>query len=126
MNASHDRGSKWDSCLREDAITEQLIETRANLDLQHQNGYTPLMIALYRGHAAVATLLLAARDDNDVQTVDLDTVIRGCCTRRLGVWLDEDFHSQAKDEEEEEEEDTSDVDCVEEDEDEEEEEPLID
>jgi ankyrin repeat protein len=95
-------------------ITEQLIEAHANSDLHHQNGYTSLMIAAYCGHAAVATLLLASRDDIDVQTVDLDTAIiatlgigrlRGCC---------------------EEEEDKNDVDSVEEDEDEEEDEPLSD
>jgi hypothetical protein len=93
------------------------------------------MISEYCGHAAVATLLLTSHDEIYVQEVDLDPVIiatlgigrlRGCCTRRLGVWLDADFHSQVKDEEEEEEEDTIDVDSVEEGEDEEEEEPLID
>ena len=69
----------------------------------------PLMIATWRGKAAVATLLLAVRDI-DVQTVDLDTVIittvpigslRGCRKgRRLGVWLEEDFHREADNEEE--------------------------
>jgi len=45
------------------ASVKVLIEARCNvdlqqLDLQHQNGYTPLMIAVYRGHATVVTLLL--------------------------------------------------------------------
>ena len=40
-------------------ITEQLIEDRGNLDLQHENVATPLTIAADRGHAAVAQLLLA-------------------------------------------------------------------
>jgi ankyrin repeat protein len=44
-------------------ITEQLMEARANLDLEHENGYTPLMISAYNGHKAVATLLLAARSN---------------------------------------------------------------
>ena len=81
--------------------------------IKHENGNTPLMIAAWRGNAAVATLLLAARDDIDVQSVDLDTAIittvpigapRGCCNgRRLGVWLKEDVHREADNEEEEEE-----------------------
>ena len=40
-------------------ITDQLIEARGNLDLQHENVATPLTIAADRGHAAVAQLLLA-------------------------------------------------------------------
>ena len=40
-------------------ITEQLIEARGNLDLQHENVATPLTIAANRGQAAVAQLLLA-------------------------------------------------------------------
>ena len=104
--------------------------------IKHENGNTPLMIAAWRGNAAVATLLLAARDDIDVQSVDLDTAIittvpigaqcGNCKGRRLGVWLKEDVHREADNEEEEEEEDTSDVDSVEEDQDEEEEQPLND
>ncbi len=110
--------------------------TSLNIDLKHENGYTPLMISAWRGKASVAKLLLAARDDIDVQKVDLDTAIittvpmgalRGCRKgRRLGVWLEEDVHREADNEEEEEEEDTSDVDSVEEDQGEEEEQPLND
>ena len=40
-------------------ITEQLIEARGNLDLQHENVATPLTIAANRGQVAVAQLLLA-------------------------------------------------------------------
>jgi ankyrin repeat protein len=40
-------------------ITEQLIEDHGNLDLQHDNGTTPLTISDNRGHAAVANVLLA-------------------------------------------------------------------
>jgi hypothetical protein len=93
-------------------ITEQLIE--AHVSFNHVSFNQDTIIVSYCGHAAVATLLLAARDDIDVQAVDLDTAIiatlgigrlRGCC---------------------EEEEDKNDVDSVEEDEDEEEDEPLSD
>ena len=85
---------------------------------------------------ASSAVILAARDDIDVQSVDLDTAIittvpigaqcGNCKGRRLGVWLKEDVHREADNEEEEEEEDTSDVDSVEEDQDEEEEQPIND
>ena len=48
-------------------VTEQLIEARCNIDLQHkEDGYTPLHAAAENGHAAVAQLLLAARCNIDL------------------------------------------------------------
>ena len=119
-------------------ITELLMEARASLDLEHENGYTPLMISAYNGHRVFATLLLAARSKIHIDVVELDTAIiggvgieklPGSCKGRLGVWLHEDFQCNPEDEEEEKEEDsmwTMTRINVEEDEDEEKEEPLSD
>jgi len=73
------------------------------VDLTNSFGRTPILNVVQKGITARAV---------GIQR------LRVCCTRRLGVWLDEDFDRKEEDEAEEEEEDTSDV------QDEEEEEPL--
>ena len=64
-------------------ITEQLIEARGNLDLQHENVATPLTIAADRGHDAVAQLLLA-EDGKQGSRTSLQKGLENIC-RHLSI-----------------------------------------
>ncbi|MFY8163279.1 MAG: ankyrin repeat domain-containing protein, partial [Brevundimonas sp.] len=44
-----------------EAITEQLIAACCKLNLQIKNGWTPLFLAVDKGHASVTKQLIAAR-----------------------------------------------------------------
>ncbi len=50
------------------AVTNQLLAARCNVDLQAKNGCTPLHAAAQSGHASIAKQLLGARCNVDLQT----------------------------------------------------------
>ncbi len=52
------------------SVAKQLIAARCNVELQAENGWTPLHIAAQEGHAAVTEELLAARCNVDLQADD--------------------------------------------------------
>jgi hypothetical protein len=49
------------------SVTKQLIEARCNIDVQEEEGYTPLVAAAAFGHASVTKQLIEARCNIDVQ-----------------------------------------------------------
>jgi ankyrin repeat protein len=58
-------------------VLKQLIEARCNVDLQTNNGTTPLFNAAKSGHAAVTEQLIEAHCDIDLQEQDGYTPLYG-------------------------------------------------
>jgi hypothetical protein len=69
INYQHENGAtplSIAACNGHASVTEQLIKSRCNIELQTKNGPTPLYFAAHQGHASITKQLIEARCDIDV------------------------------------------------------------